>query len=376
MYRTRFALLLLLSAAWLGLAGPRGLAAQPVPLGPEIELPNYDFPGKPLLAVQPDGTAMVVWDEEVGLQEEVFSSYIAAGRNPVGGWTIVSPVGSVQTDAVMATPTGFDVIWHVPNFDEPTAFYRGHLNLRGVPDGRPILVGRVGTDWVWQLRDKQFMAGWVLPHKHAIAARRLSSSGRRTGPEMRLNSRRVDAMNTAVLGTADGGFMAFWYGAVPDSTAAAVLRARRFSPAGIPLGPDFDVNTLPTGAVGRAPYLDPYFQVAAAPGGGFAVAWGIDFKIYLRFFDAAGQALGPEVPAALGERAFGASSLAFDNTGNLMLLWFSNSDLRLQLFDPNGAPLGPSTSVRSAASTIFREPWGGSVPGRGTRGSSPGGPPR
>jgi hypothetical protein len=36
------------------------------------------------------------------------------------------------------------------------------------------------------------MAGWALPRKHAIVARRLSSSGQRIGPEVRLNSRPID----------------------------------------------------------------------------------------------------------------------------------------------------------------------------------------
>src|SRR4051794_9995333 len=114
MNRTRFALLLLLlGVAWLGLAGPRGLAAQLVPLGPEIQLRTEVFPGRPLLAVHPGGPSVIVWDEE-GLPAISFR-YAAPGRKPVNGWQSRLEVleGHPYTDAVTATPNGFDVIWHV-----------------------------------------------------------------------------------------------------------------------------------------------------------------------------------------------------------------------------------------------------------------------
>jgi hypothetical protein len=356
MNRKRLALCLLLSSAWLGVA-PRAATAQLVPLGPEIELPIFnEFPNKPFLAVQPDGAYVVAWD--ASLSHEVFYHYVAAGRKPADGWpsTIESPENSPVVDAVTAVPRGFDVLWHVPPYEKPKVFYRRHLNLQGAPDGEPILLGGAGTEWVWHVRGNGFMTGWTLPRKHAIAARRLGSSGRRTGPELRLNSRPIDSPNVIVLAVADGGFLAVWLGVVPGPTATAVLRARRFSPAGKPLGPDFDVNTIPLGVVGPDSYRTPEFKVAAAPGGGFAVAWIFDYKLYLRFFDAAGTALGPEIPAESGSP----ESLAFDKAGNLLLLR-NRGDLELQLFDPHGAPLGLPVSVRSEASGIFESPWAGSV---------------
>jgi hypothetical protein len=58
------------------------------------------------------------------------------------------------------------------------------------------------------------------------------------------------------------------------------------------------------------------------------------------------------------------ASLAFDDQGDLALLWIrflNDSDLQLQLFDPHGAPLGASLDVRSAASGAFLAPQQGSV---------------
>ena len=364
MNRMRIALALLLGTAWLGAAGPRGLAAQPAPLGPEVELPGDVFPTKPLLAVQPGGDYVVAWDYESDPLDAVYYRYVAAGSEPenLGPTPIGSPERYPALDAVTATPKGFDLLWHVTDLDDkPTAFYRGHLNLQGEPDGEPVRVGGAGTDWVWQVRGNGFMAGWALPKVHGIAARRLTSSGQRTGPELRLNSRPVDAPSPAVLAVADGGFVAVWLGTVPGRKPTQALRARRFSPAGKPLGPDFDVTTIPPGVA--APDLDPHFEVAAAPGGGFAVAWLLDTTLYLRFFNAASKALGPAVPVT-AEDIDSLASMAFDQAGNLLLLWvqfLDTQDLRLQLLDSHGAPLGPPEGVRSAASDDFPFPWQGSV---------------
>jgi hypothetical protein len=68
-------------------------------------------------------------------------------------------------------------------------------------------------------------------------------------------------------------------------------------------------------------------------------------------------------------------SIAFDKSGNLLLLWSQSQyiedqdeyidDLLLQLFDPHGTPLGPPVSVKSKASDIFTLAWGGHVVGAG-----------
>jgi hypothetical protein len=362
MDRPRFALCLLLSSAWLGVPGTRGHAAELAPLGPEIELFTDEFPKKPLVAVQPGGAYVIAWDNGFDTPLGISYYYIAAGSSPEDVWP--STIGSLGdfliVDAVTATPKGFDVLWHPAVDDEPRVFYRSHLNLRGVLNGKPLRLGGAGTEWIWYVRGNGFMAGWALPRMHGIAARRLTSSGRQAGPELRLNSRPVDGPDPVVLAVADGGFLAIWLGAVPGPSATTVLRARRFAPAGKPLGPDFDVNTIP-GLVGGL-YVDNHFKAAAAPGGGFAVAWMLDDTLYLRFFDAAGTALGPEIPVVAGEDIDGPASMAFDNVGNLLLLWELNDpDLRLQLFDRHGKSQGLPVGVRSEASDIFELPWGGSV---------------
>jgi hypothetical protein len=367
MNRTRLALYFLVSLAWLGVAGPRELAAQLVARGPELDLLADTWPNRPVLAVQPDGAYLVAWDEGSPFWG-VFYRYVAAGSTPKEEWpsTISDYEVNPYVCAVTATPKGFDVLWQESDDRNPQGFFRYHLNLRGVPDGKPIPMGGAGTEWVWHIGGNRFMAGWTLRGKHGIAARYLASSGQRTGPELRLNSRPVDNPEPVVLAVADGGFLAVWRGVVRGSPATLVLRARRFSREGKPLGPDFDINTIPLRMVGREYPYYPYFEVAAAPGGGFAVAWMLDDTIYLRYFDAAGTALGPEVPTvdALDYYEPEPHSMAFDKSGNLLLLYL-DYELRLQLFDPQGARVGGPVGVRSKASGWFEEPWGGIVAGVG-----------
>ena len=366
MNRARCVLFLLLTSAWLGAAGHRALAAQLVPLGPEKEVYSDIFSDPPAVAAQPDGSYVMAWDDDFSTRDGSLAyRYILPGAEPgfESSDLLYSPTGSPSVDAVTAGRQGFDVFWHTVRFDnEPILFYRAHLDLRGMPEGKPVRLGGTGTEWVWQVKGSGFMAGWSLPGKHGIAARRLTNAGQRTGPELRLNSLPVDhPAGVSVVGLADASFVAVWLGIAPGSTGTAVLRARRFSPSGKPLGPDFDLNTIPLGK------LDPFtctdFKVVAAPGGGFAVAWLVHQTLYLRWLNAAGTPQGPEVTVATSadfDDGRCPESMAFDDTGNLLLLWGIgyNNGLQLRLFDPQGTPVGPPVDVNSDDTII---PWGGSV---------------
>jgi hypothetical protein len=360
-----------LISAMFGIVGPRGLAAQLAPLGPEAQLPANSSAERPLVAVQPGGGYAVAWDD---LAASVFSHYVAPGDEAPGERTLfVGDGGQPATDSVTVTPKGFEVLWHVTSVEgDPVAFYRRHLDPRGVPaPGRPVLLARGGVDWVWHLGGDRYLSGWFMDPKQAIGARFLSPSGKPAGPVFRLSSRPVDDPFVTVVPLTDGGFVAVWLGTrlnkegkEEEENGTAVLRARRFNAAGQPLGPDFDVNTTPPGPGETAPFLNPQFQVAAAPGGGFAVSWALGQTIYLRYFDAAGRPATPEIPAIEDASVFAPVSMAFDDRGDLLLLWLQfldDSDLQIQRFDVHGAPLGPSQRVASEASGDFQAPLEGSV---------------
>jgi hypothetical protein len=362
MNRTRFALSLLLASAWLGAAGRPAFAAQLVALTPEEELYADIFANTPSVGAQLGGPYVIAWDDDtLSIYEgSLFYRYTPAGGDIATGVyrSFYSPTGAPSVDAVTAGRQGFDVFWHTR--DESPLFYRAHLDLRGRPEGKPVRLGGPGTEWVWQVRGNGLMAGWSLPGKHGIAARRLTASGQRTGPELRLNSRPVDRLvSVSVVGLADAGFVAVWLGSTPGRTGTAVLRARRFSPSGKPLGPDFDVNTIPLGRLDTSYGFG--LKVEAAPGGGFVVAWGLTQGVYLRWFNASGTPLGTErtVASASGDSVAFPEAMAFDDTGNLLLLFnLDYYSLQLRLFDPQGIPQGPPVNVNSDET---QEPRGGGL---------------
>ena len=368
-------LLVLLGSVALGIMGPRGLSAQLAPLGPEAQLPAGDTPERPVLAALPGTGYTVAWDDLAG---KVFSHFVAAGDEAPGEGTKLIGGGLAVTDSVTATPKGFEVLWHAVNdADEPVAFFRRHLDPQGVPaPGKPVLLARNGVDWVWDLGGTRYLSGWFMDPRQAIGARFLSPSGQPAGPVFRLSSRAVDDPITEAVPLADGGFVAVWFGIrltkegqeiegqKEEEGGTSVLRARRFNASGQPLGPDFDVNTTPPGPGETTPFLNPQFEVAAAPGGGFAVSWALGQTIYLRYFDTAGRAVTPEISAVSDPSVFSPVSMAFDDSGNLLLLWLQfldDSDLQIQRFDPHGAPLGPSQRLPSAASDGLQRPLEGSV---------------
>jgi len=282
MNKPRFALLLLLASSWLGVAGHPALAAQLVPLGFEEEMYADVFANPPAVAAQPDGSSVVAWDDDTSsvFEGTIPYAHFRPGQGPEdsnAGWGwLESPAGVPDVDAVTAGQQGYDVIWHTrPEYEEegaPTRFYRGHLNLRGVPVGKPVRLGGTGTEWVWQVRGNGFMAGWPLPGKHGLVARRLAASGQPTGSELRLNSRPVDHLaGVSVVGLADSSFVAVWLGAalgVPEerscAPAGSLLRASPWGPTSTSIRSPWGCSTCPPGPPSRSPPL----PVEASPSPG------------------------------------------------------------------------------------------------------------
>src|SRR3954463_4002026 len=156
MSKTRFALFLLLTSAWLGATGHRALAAQLVPLGPEDELYVDAFSHPPALAAQPDGSYVVAWDDDSFSQIYGILPYlyVPAGEGPeVENYgSLQSPTGTPGVDAVTAGRQGLDGIWHTRHdYGEgppPTLFYpappRGGPAADDLLPGPPRSAGKAG----------------------------------------------------------------------------------------------------------------------------------------------------------------------------------------------------------------------------------------
>lgn len=371
----RLSLGLLAASAWLLFFHPGWVAAQPVPLGPETRVDTVENqePGEPSLAVQPGGDFEIAWGYLDVDPPFVAARHFAADGTPTDSAQV--PLGGPgpypRVRSVTATQGGFEVLWQLEVSSQRPS-YRRHLDRNGTPTGKPVRLGK-GAWWVWQVRGHGFLSGWPAQANGilytGLSIQRISPTGQRAGSVVRLNTRPVSSDERPLLtALADGGFLAVWTGVVRvGNDYSTVLRARRFSAAGKPVGPDFDVDSIPEAAQDSLHYP----KVAASPAGGFAVAWrffdafsGTDTATpYVRLFDAAGKPRGPEIAGPVTQYV---ESLAFDDAGNLLVLWADDStrgpaDLEVQLFGPGGAPLGPQARVASEASGVHQRPFRGSV---------------
>ena len=145
---------------------------------------------------------------------------------------------------------------------------------------------------VWQSQDQDGDA-------YGLFGQRYDSAGSPSGGEFSINGSIAGDQSRASLALFESGeFVVVW-----DSTSSPAddvdnrsILARRFASDGSPLGAEFQVNVLTTGA-----QLRP--AVASQPGGEFVVVWesvgssgtdSSDYSIQGRRFDSAGSAQGGE----------------------------------------------------------------------------------
>jgi hypothetical protein len=201
-----------------------------------------------------------------------------------------------------------------------------------------------------------------------VFLQRFSPTGMAVGPERRANTTIVGSqVGPAVAADAAGGFVVVWtsypsyYGYVGGDGNGAGAFGQRFDGAGLPIGPEFQVNTYTTGTQ-RLP------RVATRPGGGFVVVWesasyygsqdGDGSGVFGRRFDAAGTPLGDEFQVNSYTTGYQRSpAVAADPGGGFVVAWqsgayFAGQDgdrdgVFAQRFDAAGAPMGAEFQVNT-----------------------------
>ena len=155
------------------------------------------------------------------------------------------------------------------------------------------------------------------------------------GPEFRVNTQTTAHQIRQALATdANGDFVVVWQADNQDGGLDAII-GRRFTGAGVPVGPEFQVNTWTTNEQ-RSP------AVASGPAGQFVVVWesflqdGDLSGIFGQRFDALGTPLGGEFRVSLyttGNQS--EPRVAMDAGGNFVVAWSSDGKdgaLRAVLF--------------------------------------------
>lgn len=363
----------------------KNLAAQPAPVGPETRVDTLAaLPVCPHLAVAPDHSFEVVWSSHE------FPPFTPQGRHYAADGTPTDP-RQVQTSGVgdfYDTPTvyllspladGYRMLFDL--FDEtlehpPSTLFQ-RLDRAGHPVGPAVAVGDASTRWVWPGPGGLLYAGSYQARQKILVIQQVASTGRPTGLRITVNDQPVDNPHLQIVPLDGREFVAVWTGtsvATRRSPARQVIRARRFR-AGAPDGKEFDVNVSPGGANGEPPFFVSPLAVADPQTGGFAVAWLVadavntthpSSSIHLRFFGAPGRPASPEVTATPAGLLLSLADAAFDDAGNLLLLWQPplRNVLRARLFRFAGGsagPAGPAFQVNSDASAPFDLPGCGDL---------------
>jgi hypothetical protein len=315
-----------LSTGGLAAAWQRGYES------PSVEIALFDAAGQPAgtghpsgpppqsapqLLPQPDGGFILIWrsDYDFGpVSQGWFAQKLDAGGEPLSQQVPLESFRSMETLRIAPAPGG--------------GFFA--LGRRREGTRVDLFVERYGAD------------------------------ARRIGDAVQVNERPLLDLSTlleleqlAIAASPSGALLVVWPRHPLPGRPGGVF-ARLVSASGAPLGSEI--------AVAGAAHVVYRLTVAAAPDGGFAVAWesgreGNGWGISARWLDASGLLLGPEMTVnstTIGNQT--RPRAAFGPDGNLLIAWRSATGLRGQLFAGPGQREGSEFVIDATSGHYPTEP--------------------
>ena len=332
---------------------PRAVWPQGNPAGPEFRVNTFttNVQDTPAAAADPSGNFVVVWQ---GLGQDgsllgIFGQRYASTGVPLGPEFRVNTntIGTQALPDVASDAFGnFVVVWQ-SNQDAPANFgIFGQLSASifgqryastGAPLGPEFRVNTYTTNdqfvpSVAADPSGNFVVVWSSygqdGSNFGIFGQRFASTGAPLSPEFRVNTyttngQFIDPSGNAVAQDAPGNFVVVWTGTLQDGSATGI-HGQRFASSGVPLGPEFRVNSYTFGTQ-EAP------AVAGDSAGNFVVVWygedGSAFGIFGQRYASTGAPLGAEFPVNTYTTGLQKSpSVAADIAGNFVVAW--DSDLQ------------------------------------------------
>jgi hypothetical protein len=199
-----------------------------------------------------------------------------------------------------------------------------------------------------------------LPTAEAIRGQRYDAAGSAVGGEFLVLSYTTGTPFDPRVAVDDAGrFVVVWeqYN-VPGDPMTDSVQARLYDAAGVPVGPQFRVNTYTTG-------LQGYPDVASDPDGNFVVVWQSSTSptdlsqtsVHAQRYDSAGVPVGAQFQVNTTTTGLQIRpTVAVDGNGNFVVAWtslFSPGTDTLpwsvvaQRYDATGTPLGPEFQVNT-----------------------------
>ena len=366
MHGPRLRVLLLSALALI----PSAVWPQGNPVGPEFRVNTFTPGNQGLASVATDGAAnlMVVWTGggQDGSSYGIFGQRYAGGGSPQGPEFRVNSytTGSQYRGVVTADSFGrYLVVWESSGQDgSGRGIFAQRYDSVGVPDGPEFRVNTYTTgDQFGPAAAANILGGFlVLWHSNGqdgsgfgVFAQRYTALGVPLGPEFQVNSFTPgNQFYPSAAGDASGGFVVSWSSLGQDGSGYGIF-AQRYDSSGSPVGPEFRVNTYTTSSQSVS-------AAASDPSGNFVIVWaslnqdGSAYGVFGQRFASSGAALGPEfqVSSYTTNTQF-IPAVAADGFGNFVVVWQSlGQDGALegifgQRFQSSGAPFGPEFRVNS-----------------------------
>ena len=254
-----------------------------VPAGDEFRLSAYTTESETNPAVAADGLGnfILVWSASDASTVGVFGRRFAGSGSPLGGeFQVNTYTTSAQGHPIVAADAAGDfvVVWNSYGQDGASyGVFGQRYDSSGDPAGGEFQVNSY-TTW-WQVATSVAMNGagafvvtWMSQlqdgSESGVFARRYSPAGVAQGDEFQVNSYTTGLQLGASVAVGDSGeFVVAWqtfdYPAQFDSD----IVAQRYDAAGVQEGSTFRVNSYTTAFQG-------YPAISATPSGTFVVAWG------------------------------------------------------------------------------------------------------
>jgi hypothetical protein len=349
---------------------PRLATGQGDPLGPEFRVNTYTTgrQGPPSVAADSAGNFLVVWASE-GQDGSLYGAfgqrYLASGM-PLGPefrantYTTGYQMGPI---GVLDGTGGFVVVWASDQQDGSSwGIFAQRFDPGGAPVGPEFRVNTFTTGLqafhsAGSAPDGSFVVVWSSYGQDGsdfgVFGQRYDNSGVAVGTEFRVNTFTTGNQWFVSVGVDSlDNFVVAWTSDAQDGSASGIV-ARRYAASGVPLGPEFVVNTYTTGYQ-SAP------SVAVGPAGDFVVTWqsyaqdGANWGVFGQRYASTGGPLGPEFRVnsyTTDDQEY--VSVAADPGGNFVIVWTSEGQdgsfhgVFGKRFTSAGVPLGDDFQVNT-----------------------------
>jgi hypothetical protein len=339
---------LLQDGSGFGIFGQRYLPSG-VPSGVEFRVNTYttDDQGQPSVAVDFAGSFVVAWssDEQDGVNGTgVFGQRYSASGAVLGPEFRVNTFtpSSQRGPAVSWLPSGFVVVWESQGQDGANMGVFGQrYAVTGAPLGPEFQVNTYTkydqySPSVVATPTGEFVVVWTSGgdtcpgcggqdgSSSGVFGQRYAGSGVPVGPEFRVNTYTTSFQGFPSVAAHASGFVVLWYDSGQDGPGADVF-GQRYAISGAPLGPEFRVNAYTTDKQSVP-------SVAADSAGNFVVTWttygqdGSYAAVFGQRYASSGEPVGPQFRVntyTTGHQHFSSVATA-ESPGTFVVVWMSD----------------------------------------------------